>query len=149
MKEKDIAGKMIRTNIIHRRITEKLLESTGVYQGQHRILMELAKHEYYSQKEIAVAMKVSTATIAIALKKLEKNGYISKVTDEADNRLNKIHITAKGQQVVDDSVKIFERIDKKAFEGFSEEEKSGFYSMLDRLEINMAELEEELRRARK
>jgi Mn-dependent DtxR family transcriptional regulator len=35
-------------------------------------------------------MDVSAATIAVSLKKLEKGGYINKVMDEGDNRLNQI-----------------------------------------------------------
>ena len=126
MDEKDITGKMIRTNIMHRRIVENMLEDTGVYQGQHRILMELSKHRHNSQKEIAIAMKVSTATIAIALKKLEKNGYINKITDKDDNRLNTIIITEKGRKVVEDSRNIFEAIDREMFKDLTEAEKEEF-----------------------
>lgn len=142
MKERDITFKMIRTNIIHRRLTENCLEGVGVFQGQHRILMELSKHEYQSQKEIAKAMKVSTATIAIALKKLEKNGYINKIMDENDNRLNKIMITEKGRHAIEMTKVLFDDIDSTMFEGFSEGEKKKFVNMLDRIEDNLLKYEE-------
>lgn len=142
MNEKEITFKMIRTNIIHRRIMESSLEKVGVFQGQHRILMELSENEYHSQKEIAAAMKVSTATIAIALKKLEKNGYINKITDEEDNRLNIIVITEKGRNVVEMSRQLFDDIDSTMFEGFSNEEKKNFINMLDRIEDNLLRYEE-------
>lgn len=145
MDEKDITGKMIRTNIMHRRIVENMLGDTGVYQGQHRILMELSKHQHHSQKELAIAMKVSTATIAIALKKLEKNGYINKVMDKDDNRLNTIVITEKGQRVVRDSKNIFDGIDKKTFSGFTDEEKEQFYGFLDKIENNLMSIEREMK----
>lgn len=142
MNEKEITFKMIRTNIIHRRIMESSLEKVGVFQGQHRILMELSENEYHSQKEIAAAMKVSTATIAIALKKLEKNGYINKITDEEDNRLNIIVITEKGRNVVEMSRQLFDDIDSTMFAGFSNEEKKNFINMLDRIEDNLLKYEE-------
>lgn len=142
MNEKEITFKMIRTNIIHRRIMESSLEKVGVFQGQHRILMELSENEYHSQKEIATAMKVSTATIAIALKKLEKNGYINKITDEEDNRLNIIVITEKGRNVIEMSRQLFDDIDSTMFAGFSYEEKINFVNMLDRIEDNLLRYEE-------
>lgn len=142
MNEKEITFKMIRTNIIHRRIMENCLEGVGVFQGQHRILMELSEKEYESQKEIAAAMKVSTATIAIALKKLEKNGYINKTMDKEDNRLNKIVITEKGQNAIEMSRQLFDGIDSAMFEGFSNEEKKNFVNMLDRIEDNLLKYEE-------
>ena len=142
MNEKEITYKMIRTNIIHRRITENCLETVGVFQGQHRILMELSENKYHSQKEIAAAMKVSTATIAIALKKLEKNGYINKKMDEEDNRLNIIVITEKGRNAIEMSRQLFDNIDSAMFEGFSNEEKKNFVNMLDRIEDNLLKYEE-------
>lgn len=142
MNEKEITFKMVRTNIIHRRIMENSLEKVGVFQGQHRILMKLSENEYHSQKEIAVAMKVSTATIAIALKKLEKNGYINKKMDEEDNRLNIIVITEKGRNAIEMSKQLFDNIDSTMFEGFSNEEKKNFVNMLDRIEDNLLKYEE-------
>ena len=87
-------------------------------------------------------MKVSTATIAIALKKLEKNGYINKITDEEDNRLNIIVITEKGRNVVEMSRQLFDDIDSTMFAGFSNEEKKNFINMLDRIEDNLLKYEE-------
>lgn len=142
MNEKEITFKMIRTNIIHRRIMENCLEKVGVFQGQHRILMELSENEYHSQKEIAAAMKVSTATIAIALKKLEKNGYINKIMDEEDNRLNIIVITKKGRNAIEMSRQLFDDIDSAMFEGFSNEEKKNFVNMLEKIEDNLLKYEE-------
>lgn len=142
MNEKEITFKMVRTNIIHRRIMENSLEKVGVFQGQHRILMKLSENEYHSQKEIAAAMKVSTATIAIALKKLEKNGYINKKMDEEDNRLNIIVITEKGRNAIEMSKQLFDNIDSTMFEGFSNEEKKNFVNMLDRIEDNLLRYEE-------
>lgn len=142
MNEKEITFKMIRTNIIHRRIMENNLEKIGVFQGQHRILMELSENKYHSQKEIAAAMKVSTATIAIALKKLEKNGFINKIMDEEDNRLNIIVITEKGHNAIEKSRQLFDDIDSTMFEGFSNEEKKKFVNMLDRIEDNLLNYEE-------
>lgn len=87
-------------------------------------------------------MKVSTATIAIALKKLEKNGYINKIADEEDNRLNKIVITEKGKDAIEKSRQLFDDIDSTMFEGFSNEEKKNFVNMLERIEDNLLRYEE-------
>lgn len=141
MTNKDIIQNMIRISIMHRRMMELALDRTGVYQGQHRILMQISENKYDSQKEIAIAMKVSTATMAIALKKLEKNGYIKKTMDDSDNRLNRIEITEKGQKVVRESKEIFDKLDQGTLDGFSEEEKEIFYNMLGRIEENISKTE--------
>jgi len=90
----------------HRRIMQKFLDETGVYQAQHRLLMEIFRNPDASQNDIARSMDVSAATIAVSLKKLEKGGYIKRETVEEDNRFNKITITEKGNKVVEQSKQI-------------------------------------------
>ncbi len=141
MKEKEIIGRIIRNSIIHRRVVKNSLDSIGVYQGQHRILMEISKNQYCSQKEIAISMKVSTATVAIALKKLEKSGYIKKIVNAEDNRINQIVITDKGTEVVKDSKIIFDELDNKVLANFSDEEKNVLNDYLYRIEENLLYIE--------
>lgn len=143
MSVKDIACKMIRTNIIHRRVTENSLSGIGVYQGQHRMLMELARHDQISQKQLSEIMKVSTATVAIGVQKLEKGGYITRTADESDGRYNKLKITEKGLKIVDESVKIFACVDDAMFTGFSDEELRIFEKCLGMMEDNLLKYEEE------
>ena len=140
-KKKTIIGKMIRNNIMHKRIVEKRLESTGVFQGQHRILMELSALKYDSQKDIAKTMNISTATITVALKKLEKSGFIKRNTDDLDNRLNKIEITDKGMEAVDKSREIFKKLDNEVLYGFTEDEMDNLLNYLDRIENNLKDIE--------
>ena len=77
--------------------------------------MEISRNPNASQNDIARQMDISAATVAVALKKLESGGYISKEVDEEDNRLNKITITEKGNKVVEQSKQIFEMIE--SFQG--------------------------------
>ena len=124
----------------HRHIMEKRLERTGVFQSQHRMLMHLSHNECASQKDIAEAMKISTATVAVTLKKLEKGGYIKKERDTSDNRNNHIRITPIGQKVVEESEIIFDTIDKGIFEGFTKEELKQYMNFLDRIIENLKKM---------
>jgi len=121
----------------HRCVMEKIFNSTGVFHGQHKMLMCISDHEFFSHKEIAAHMKISTATVAVSLKKLEKGGYIEKIVDENDNRLNKIVLTAKGKSIVEYSRKMFDEIEANMFIGFSNEEKEQLIQYLERIEGNL------------
>ena len=129
--------KYMKINRIQRSVIERQLGKTGVYRSQHQILMFVADSPNVSQKEIAAKYGVSTATIAVSLKKLEKGGYIRRIVDEKDNRFNQICITEKGRKVVDDSVKTFTRIENRMFEGFSEEEFKSLEQLLDKVFRNL------------
>lgn len=121
------------------------LDETGVYHAQHRLLMEISRHPNASQTDIARSMDISSATIAVSLKKLEKGGYIHKAMDEVDNRFNQITITGKGNQVVERSKQIFEATDRKVFEGFTEEEKVTLSLLLQKLDANLTGMEDEIK----
>jgi len=132
-----LVEKYMKINRIQRSVIERQLGKTGVYRSQHQILMFVADSPNVSQKEIAAKYGVSTATIAVSLKKLEKGGYIRRIVDEKDNRFNQICITEKGRKVVDDSVKTFTRIENRMFEGFSEEEFKSLEQLLDKVFRNL------------
>jgi len=140
---KEVIRQLIIFAMKHRRIMQKFLDETGVYQAQHRLLMEIFRNPDVSQNDIARSMDVSAATIAVSLKKLEKGGYIKRETVEEDNRFNKITITEKGNKVVEQSKQIFDLVHQKVFEGFSEEEKRTLFTLLQKLNSNLDRMEAE------
>lgn len=136
-----ILKQYIRIARKHRCVLEKRLNSTGVYRSQHRILMCIHDHPNISQKELARLNDVTSATIAVTLKKLEKGGYISRAVDERDNRFNQISVTEKGQQVVKDSRRIFSEVEKAMFSGLTREDFAVLGGYFDRIMENLARLE--------
>lgn len=138
-----LVEKYIMANKLHKMYLEREVNRTGVFRSQHMILMYIARFPNASQKEIANHQHVSTATIAVSLKKLESGGYISRSTDKKDNRYNQICITPKGQKVVEGSVKIFKKVEEALFQGFSAEEMDQFENLIDRIRLNMEYLLQE------
>ena len=122
---------------LHRRALEKQLQVTGLYRAQHRTLMHLAKNPGISQTELAKSLDVTTATVAVTLKKLEQDGYVTKKIDRADNRFHQIEITEKGKQIVEESEHIFSNVNEVMLQQFSEEEKEQLLQFFDRLCDNL------------
>ena len=120
---------------------ERLLGGTGLHRAQHRLLMTLSEGEFGSQAELASGLEVSTATVAVSLKKLERDGYIQKSTRKEDTRANFVTLTEKGEKVVLESRKIFEYVDEKVMEGFTEEERAVLRKYLKRMYDNVKEIE--------
>ena len=65
---------LIFVSQLHHRMLEKLVGATGLHRAQHRMLMTLADHEFESQSALANMLEISTATVAVSLKKLERDG---------------------------------------------------------------------------
>lgn len=130
----------MRAGKAHRTLLEHHLNRDGMYRGQHQVLMCIWRNQGKSQKEIARLHNVSTATIAIALKKLEQGGYIERLVDPDDNRFNKIGLTEKGREAAEMSLSFFSRVEEGMFEGLSGEEKEEFYRLLTRLSDNLEQM---------
>lgn len=124
----------------HRRILEQRMKGTGVYRGQHQILMILSEHSNTSQKELAQRLFVSTATIAVSVKKLEKGGYITRLVDQEDNRANRLCLTEKGRDMVIYSQQYFRNVEVQMFDGFEEKELSAMAGYLDRIYENLSKI---------
>ncbi|WP_124067959.1 MarR family transcriptional regulator [Clostridium sp. E02] len=125
---------------LHHCILDCRVRKTGVYRSQHQILMMLARHSNISQKEIAQHLYVSTATIAVSVKKLEKGGYITRVVDQDDNRMNKLGLTEMGWDMVKCSQEYFHTVETQMFTGFTKEELSEMEQMLDRIYTNLSQI---------
>jgi DNA-binding MarR family transcriptional regulator len=125
---------------LYRYILDERLKETGVYRSQHQILMMLADHSNVSQKEIAERLYVSTATIAVSVKKLEKGGYITRAVDQEDNRMNKLCLTEKGKHTVKHSREFFHNVEERMFRDFSAEEMAAMGQFLDRVYDNLSHL---------
>ena len=87
--------------------------------------------------ELCRARRLSSATVAVSLKNLEGKGYLLRITDEGDQRRNRIHLTEKGRNAVERGTEAFQAVEKQMLAGFSGEEKerlTGFFvRMLEKL----------------
>lgn len=113
------------------------LKDSGVYFGQPPILDYLNREGTSTQNDIAKAMRVSPASVAVSVRRMQKSGLIAKVNDKTDLRCNKISITKKGIEQLNEIHKKFYDIDKIMYEGFSNEELEQLKAYLDRLNENL------------
>lgn len=132
-----VIDQYIKVARLQRAVLERLLCRTGVYRSQHRLLMFIAENPRVSQKELARMYQVTTATVAVSLKKLESGGYIRRSVNQEDNRFNQICITEKGRRVAESSVELFRRTEERMFAGFTDEEIACLSGFLERLCRNL------------
>lgn len=123
----------------HKTIFENMMHNIPLHGSQHHMLVFLSMaRPDISQKELAEKLEVSTAAVAVSLKKLEKNGYIKRSVSKDDSRFNEISITDSGRNILSESRKIFNSLDKMTFSGFSCEDLSTLYSLLKKMNDNLS-----------
>ncbi len=134
----DAIRMLIRVMRRHHACVERRIGDLGIHHSQHRMLMQLARTERIpSQKELAETMGISPAAVATTLKRLEKEGYITRTIPGEDNRRNEICITARGLAKVVESREIFESIDRAMFDGLTEEELHVLNRVVGRMDANL------------
>ena len=120
-----------------RRAIEKKVACTGVYRSQHQMLMNLGKNPDCSQMELAQKLDITPAAVTTTIKKLEKEGYITRLVREEDNRVNQIGITEKGQEIIAQSIRLFDEVERKALRDFTEEEVERLNDYVKRIRKNL------------
>ena len=88
-------------------------------------------------KDIEEAFHLSHPTVSGLLSRMEKKGFIELRTDESDRRCKRIHILPKGQECTETLRQTILATEEKLVEGFTEEEKTMFRSLLERTVTNM------------
>lgn len=123
----------------HHALVERRTCDLGIHHSQHRMLMTLARRQEDtpSQKELAERLGISAAAVTATLKKLEKEGYITRSATDEDNRKNEIRITDKGISKLLEGRAIFESADRTMFEGFTSEEMAAFIAYMERMNRNL------------
>ncbi len=91
----------------------------------------------FSQREVARAMRLSPATVAVSLRSLERSGYVGRRADERDARRNRVALTDKGRRAVEQCNKLFRAVDEQMLQGFSDEEKTQLTGFFHRMMENL------------
>lgn len=131
---------MMQTDKLHRGLVEKRINSLGIHRSQHIMLMRLSGFSGpVNQVELAQSLKISKVAAAATLKKLEKGGYIRRVSSETDRRANIVEITPSGKSVVEESERIFKSIAAVMTSGITKTELAGFLASLEKMQINLKE----------
>jgi DNA-binding MarR family transcriptional regulator len=124
---------------LHRSRLYRVAMSRGLYIGQPGLLLTLKQQGVCSQTELAEALNVTTPSIAVSVKRLEKVGMITKKINEKDNRYNQITLTESGEKSAEVCEEIFDTLNTRMFSGFTRHELNQVNSFLERMRINLTE----------
>ena len=143
MRPKNATEELMLFHDVHRAHQNAILAALaerGVQDvGQPKALFVLStlQNGCATQRELADMIHVSAATMANSLKRLERNGYIQRQSDEKDSRCNRIVITQKGLEAVERCQDAFDYVDTRLYAGFTPEEverlKNAFRRMLQNM----------------
>lgn len=85
---------------LERAIDSELRQKCGLTGGQWKAVMVLAISDGLTQRELADLIFVEAPTLVPILDRMEKDGFVKRVTDQEDRRTNRVYLTPKSKKLV-------------------------------------------------
>lgn len=142
MRPKRLGGEVSAVkNLFNRNVEncENFRYAQNITSANSFILGFLARHQDQDiyQKTIEEKFSITKSTTSKILKLMEQNELIQRIDVKEDARLKKIVLTEKGLAIHESVKNSLDQIEKKALEGFTQEEMEQLYSYFERIKTNL------------
>jgi DNA-binding MarR family transcriptional regulator len=107
------------------------------------------KHPEASQKDLARKMKITEGAFSTAVKRLIKLGVLKQEPLEKDLRYNRLIVTEKGKNLLNDYEDYILNVYKEIFIGFNNEELDLFNRYLHKINLNLENINNKYNENRK
>ena len=131
---------MLSAGRIKKKKLMEQLKDTGLTLGQPKVLDYLKEHDGASQKEIAAGCLIEAGSLTSILNRMEEKKLIERKMLNGNRRTFHVFMTESGkknQKLVEEA---FEKIEKTALNGISEEEQKQFMDIFCRIYRNLADM---------
>ena len=89
------------------------LESIGLHHGQGMILYRLWQNDGVAQSELARALHITPPTASSTLQRMERDGWVRRRRDEADQRIVRVYLTDKAGRLHEEARASFRELDQE------------------------------------
>lgn len=103
------------------------------------ILEKISENHGINIRDLAVCLGVTTATVTVAIQKLQKKGYVLKEKSQSDLRGVILSVTQAGQRVVRSHNIFHIKMVRSMTSGLTDEEKDALYESLNKLNGHLAD----------
>lgn len=116
-------------------------DKNSLLQKSSRLLMiELAKRDGITQLDLVRATHLKAPTISVTLQKLEKDGFVSRKTDNYDLRAMRVYLTEKGKDYNKHIVKKVRNEEENVLSCLTDSENKQLMKLLLKIKENMVEV---------
>ena len=111
---------------------------------QMQIIAYILKHknEDIYQRDLENVLKLRRATVSGVLKTMEKNGFITRITDKEDTRIKKIILNKNAEEIFEKSEKKLDELEKIVIKDISKTDLEIFSNVIDKMKENIENMSE-------
>lgn len=129
-----------QVNHLARQLAQALrrrIEAFGVVPGQFAQLLALYEQDGLTQSELSRRVRIEQPTMAVTLKRMERDGLVERVPDPSDGRRALVMLTAHARRLEPELTAAAREVNAVALDGLSKSDVDGFMRTLDRLIANL------------
>ena len=125
---------------IKKKVFNQKLADKNITRSQWWVLVHLARYEKkegISQTKLAELMDQGKVSLGGLLDRLEKLELVERRPDPNDRRANRIVITPKGDNLLDDMYNISDELNKQVMAGIAKQDQTKLIEILSRIKENL------------
>lgn len=103
------------------------------------VLSHLAVRDHVNQLELVRLTRLKAPTVSVLLRRMEEEGYVMRIPDEADRRAVRVVLTEKGREFDRRHLSNISTNDHLAMQGLTDEEQETLLRLLTRIRDNLSE----------
>lgn len=110
-------------------LTERI-RPLGLAPAQFMTLLELWEEDELTQKDLVRRLDVEQATMANTLKRMQRDGLITRHENPHDRRAQLIRLTGKARDLREEAIQAANAVNAIALAGLTEDERRAFIKMM-------------------
>lgn len=139
----EMCYKLNKSSMLYKRLMSKHLDRLNITYSQLMVLRVVNTEPGITAKEILMQMDTDKATLSGVLSRLERDGYIERVKNDLDRRIQNIYVSSGSEKLCTEVSVIEKACISDLIAGISDEEAEGFLHILDKFISNQMQKIEE------
>ena len=133
----EIAVEIMRVSRQHFQQCARVLEDLEIGVGHVPVLSLLMQNNVMPQRELATAIHVTPATMSGTLKRMERDGLVTRSVDEKDARVTLVRLSVRGRELCNQALEYFCGRSSILVRGFSPDEIDVLHGFVRRMWQNL------------
>lgn len=136
--DENIGTMLAQVSRLMRRSFDERARSVGVTRPQSHVLSILKRHEGINQGGLAEILEVEPITAGRMIDRLQDADLVERRPDPEDRRAWRLHLTSRGEALIDELRPLALETFELALEGIGEEDRAALMIMLERIRGNLS-----------
>jgi DNA-binding MarR family transcriptional regulator len=118
--KRQLVAQLIESSRLLRNYIDHRAKTKGTTRAQWIVLFRLRQHEGLSQVDLADVLELQPISLVRLLDRLVEHGLLERRHDPKDRRANRLYLTARGRQLVDELDSLRDAIAGDVLQGVSD-----------------------------